>query len=87
MMMFQIGTVLCRGDFGDRHYDNSILIPNYNSLQIKFHLKIFFFLLFSCILLFILHPFNIFLYIYVIVCVTPFQFFFFCLFVFYYKLL
>jgi len=54
--------------------------------KLNFIWKSFFFLLFSCILLFILHPFNIFLYIYVIVCVTPFQFFFFCLFVFYYEL-
>jgi len=59
------------GDFDDRHDDNSIVIPNYNSLQIKFHFKNFVFLL-----LVILQPFNNFVYIYVIFCVTPFQYLF-----------
>jgi hypothetical protein len=32
--------------------------------------------LFICMLLFVLHPFNVFVYLYLVVCLTPFQSFF-----------
>ncbi len=64
--MFHWNWFMQDGYFSDRHCDNSKVIPDYNSSQIKFHLKIVCYylsctlsmFLFVYILLFFLHPYS-----------------------------